>query len=76
MPATGGEPRQLSDQKHPDFAFHVFAAGDAVLATSRKDVLRVTLPDGPVTAGRGHRPHRAGAVGPCERAGDDDQARR
>jgi len=54
----------------------VFAAGDAVLATSRKDVLRVTLPDGPVTAGRGHRPHRAGAVGPCERAGDDDQARR
>lgn len=50
MPAArGGEPRQLSDQKRPDFAFHVFAAGDAVFATSHYDVLRVTLPDGPVT---------------------------
>jgi hypothetical protein len=49
MPAAGGEPRQLSDQKRPDFAFHVFAAGDAVFATSRNDVLRVALPDGTVT---------------------------
>lgn len=49
MPADGsGAPRQLSDQKSPGFAFRLFVAGDQVLATSRKDLLRVTLPDGPV----------------------------
>jgi hypothetical protein len=46
----GGQPKQLSDQKHPDFAFSLFLAGTEVLATSRHGVLRVGLPDGPVTA--------------------------
>lgn len=41
MPTTGGTPRQLSDQRAPDFAFKVVAAGDAILASSRKDLLRV-----------------------------------
>jgi hypothetical protein len=50
MPADGGgEPRQLSDQKTPSFAFHLFTAGREVLATSRGDLLRVGVPDGPVT---------------------------
>lgn len=50
MPSDGsGTPKQLSDQKSPNFAFRLFAAGDQVLATSRKDLLRVASPDGPVT---------------------------
>lgn len=49
MPATGGEPRQLSNQREPDFAFSLFLAGDHVFATSRRDLLRVAGPDGPVT---------------------------
>jgi len=49
MPVRGGEPKQLSDQKTPSFAFSLFRAGDAVLATSRGDLLHVGLPDGPVT---------------------------
>jgi hypothetical protein len=50
MPADGGgEPRPLSDPRRPGFAFHLFTAGGQVLATSRKDLLRVGLPDGPVT---------------------------
>jgi hypothetical protein len=50
MPADGGgAPRQLSDQKTPGFAFHLFTAGRQVLATSRGDLLRVGVPDGPVT---------------------------
>lgn len=50
MPADGsGAPRQLSDQRRPGFAFHLFTAGREVLATSRADLLRVGVPDGPVT---------------------------
>lgn len=50
MPSDGsGTPKQLSDQRTPNFAFRLFTAGDQVLATSRKDLLRVASPDGPVT---------------------------
>jgi len=50
MPSDGrGTPKQLSDQKTPNFAFRLFTAGDQVLATSRRDLLRVASPDGPVT---------------------------
>jgi len=50
MPSDGtGTPRQLSDHKTPNFAFRLFTAGDQVLATSRKDLLRVASPEGPVT---------------------------
>lgn len=50
MPSGGtGTPKQLSDQKSPNFAFRLFTAGDQVLATSRKDLLRIASPDGPVT---------------------------
>jgi hypothetical protein len=49
MPKDGGEPKQLSDQKSPNFAFRLFMAGDQVLATSRKDLLRIAGSDGPVT---------------------------
>ena len=50
MPSDGsGTPRQLSDQKRPSFAFQLFTAGEEVLATSRGDLLRVGVPDGPVT---------------------------
>jgi hypothetical protein len=52
MPVDGGEPRPLSDQKRPGFAFHLFTAGGQVLATARGDLLRVGLPDGPVTPAR------------------------
>ena len=41
MPSTGGTPRQLSDQKTPDFAFKVVAAGNAIVASTRKDLLSV-----------------------------------
>ena len=41
MPSTGGTPRQLSDQKSPDFAFKVVAAGSAIVASTRKDLLAV-----------------------------------
>jgi hypothetical protein len=41
MPSTGGTPRQLSDQRAPDFAFKVVAAGTAIVASSRKDLLSV-----------------------------------
>ena len=50
MPSDGGgTPKQLSDHQHPNFAFRLFTAGDQVMATSRKDLLRVASPDGPVT---------------------------
>src|SRR4051794_23343340 len=49
MPSRGGTPQQLSDQHHPGFAFRVFEAGDAILATTRGDVLRVDLRAGRVT---------------------------
>jgi hypothetical protein len=50
MPTDGSAaPRQLSDQKRPSFAFQLFTAGREVLATSRGDLLRVGVPDGPVT---------------------------
>ncbi|MBA3451647.1 MAG: hypothetical protein H0T42_00965 [Deltaproteobacteria bacterium] len=49
MPAHGGgTPTQLSDHESPSFAFRLFTAGDQVLATSRKDLLRVESPTGPV----------------------------
>lgn len=48
MPA-GGEPKQLSDQKHPDFAFSLFAAGTQIFATGRHGVLKVDLEAGAVT---------------------------
>ena len=41
MPTSGGTPKQLSDQRSPDFAFKVVAVGDAIVASSRKDFLRV-----------------------------------
>ena len=41
--------RQLSDGQNPNFAFHVFRAGERVFATSRKDLLRVDA-DGSVHA--------------------------
>lgn len=44
-----GTPKQLSDHQSPNFAFRLFTAGDQVMATSRKDLLRVASPDGPVT---------------------------
>jgi hypothetical protein len=48
MPAAGGEAKQLSDQQHPSFAFHVFVAGGQAFATSRRDLLRIA-PDHSVT---------------------------
>lgn len=48
MPTSGGTPKQLSDQKSPNFAFKLFLAGNELFATSRKDLLRVESPDGPV----------------------------
>lgn len=39
MPATGGTPQRLSDGR--DFAFKVVAAGDALIASTRKDLLAV-----------------------------------
>lgn len=42
MPSDGSAPaRQLGDALHAGFAFHLFAAGDQVFATSRKDLLRI-----------------------------------
>ncbi|MBA3502007.1 MAG: DUF5050 domain-containing protein [Myxococcota bacterium] len=41
MPSTGGTPRQLSDQRSPDFAFKVVSTGTGVVASTRKDLLRV-----------------------------------
>ena len=41
MSSTGGTPRQLSDQRSPDFAFKLVAAGDTVIGSTRKDLLRV-----------------------------------
>jgi hypothetical protein len=41
MATTGGTPRQLSDQKSPDFAFKVVTAGNAVIAGTRKDLMVV-----------------------------------
>lgn len=49
MPADGsGAAKQLSDQRTPSFAFQLFIAGGEVMATTRTDLLRVRLPDGPV----------------------------
>jgi len=49
MSTAGGTPKQLSDQQHPNFAFKLFLAGDELFATSRKDLLRIAAPEGPVT---------------------------
>ncbi len=52
MPSDGHTAAvQLSDSQHPNFAFHVFRAGDDVFATSRGDLLRVDA-DGSVHAMR------------------------
>lgn len=48
MPVAGGTPKQLSDQQNPNFAFKLFLAGDKLFATSRKDLLEVSSPEGPV----------------------------
>ena len=48
MPTAGGPAKQLSDQQNPSFAFKLFMAGDEVFATSRKDLIKVASPDGPV----------------------------
>jgi hypothetical protein len=49
MPSHGrDQPKKLSDQRTPDFAFQVFAAGGRVFAATRGDLMRVELPDGPV----------------------------
>jgi hypothetical protein len=48
-PIAGGEPRQLSDQQRPDFAFSLLVAKERVIATGRRGLLAVTLPAGPVT---------------------------
>lgn len=58
-PIEGGSPKQLSDQKHPDFAFSLLAAGDAIFATARHGLLRVDL--------------EAGTVAPLEVTGLPDQ---
>jgi len=50
MPSDGRTAAvQLSDAQHPNFAFHLFRAGDRAFATSRGDLLRVD-PDGRVHA--------------------------
>ncbi len=42
MPSDGSAAAvQLSDAQHPNFAFHVFRAGDRVFATSRGDLLGI-----------------------------------
>ncbi len=49
MPSDGSAPAaQHSDATHPNFAFHLFRAGEQVFATSRGDLLRVGS-DGTVT---------------------------
>jgi hypothetical protein len=52
MPSDGAAPaKQLSDAQHPNYAFHLFRAGDHAFATSRGDLLRVE-DDGTVHAMR------------------------
>lgn len=48
MPTAGGTPRELSNQHSHGFAFHVALAGDRVIATTKRDVFDVGVPDGPV----------------------------
>jgi len=43
MRHEGGQPAQLSDQRHPDFAFSLLLAGDAVFATARHGLLRIDV---------------------------------
>ena len=50
MPSDGSAVAvQLSDAQHPNFAFHVFRAGEQVFATSRGDLLAIQA-DGSVHA--------------------------
>ncbi|HEU0035672.1 MAG TPA: hypothetical protein VFQ53_33905 [Kofleriaceae bacterium] len=49
MPVTGGEPAQLSDPRTAGIANTLVVAGDRVLATSRRGLLDVRVPGGPVT---------------------------
>lgn len=48
MPAGGREPKQLSDQKRPGFAFSLLLAGSSVLATGRRGMFAVDLTDSQV----------------------------
>jgi hypothetical protein len=49
MPVAGSAPKQLSDQKRPDFAFSLLLAGDRVFATARHGLLAVDLEAGTVS---------------------------
>jgi hypothetical protein len=50
MPADGSRPaKQLSDQHKEGFAFHPFVSGDRVFAKTKRDLLAIAVPDGPVT---------------------------
>jgi hypothetical protein len=50
MPADGATPaKQLSNQHKEGFAIHPFVAGDRVFAKTKKDLLAISVPDGPVT---------------------------
>ncbi len=52
MPSDGSvHAVQLSDATHPNFAFHLFRAGDQVFATSRGDLLRVSAEGNVVALG-------------------------
>lgn len=48
MPIAGGTPKQLSDQRRPDFAFSLLLAGERVFATARHGLLAVDLEAGTV----------------------------
>lgn len=49
MPADGSRaPKQLSDQHKDGLAVHPFLAGDHLLAKTGKNLIEVSLPDGPV----------------------------
>jgi hypothetical protein len=50
VPITGGTAKRLATQHTTGFAFHPVNVGGEVLVSTKKDFVRVTLPDGPVTA--------------------------
>jgi hypothetical protein len=49
MPVSGGDPRQLSDQHGVGFMFHPVVSGGEVFVSGKRDIARVTLPEGHVT---------------------------
>jgi outer membrane protein assembly factor BamB len=52
MPSDGATPpKQLSNQHREGFAFFPFVAGDKVFARSKRALLAIGIPDGPVTHG-------------------------